>query len=240
MYIIGRWIVRWANHQDWYPSPGDGEVKGKGKEGKDGKIGKVEKPKKGGGPLRKAEGQGRGQGKTAETTKGAETQGSTAGETGPTQALVSEVTSLLKSMRVAQSGTQSGARPSISAVRLNKVEVGKESTVLLDGGATNCLRRATSWKEHEEAHPAHVNLASGTVLMRQHQQTGTGTLLVMDEVQPIVPICRPGQNRRRSTVDSNRLRNEESRKIIASFLRRWLPCHREKGRNELLSEVEEF
>ena len=67
------------------------------------------------------------------------------------------------------------------------MEVGKESTVLLDGGATNCLRRASTWKEFEEAHPVQVSLASGSVLMRQHQQTGT--LLVMEAVQPIIPVA---------------------------------------------------
>lgn len=122
--------------------------------------------------------------------------GPTEGETGSTQALMSEVTSLLKSMRISQSGprsSQEGARsgsqvmkPAISAVRLKRVEVGKESSVLLDGGATNCLRKAGSWKEYEEGRPVQVSLASGTAEMRQ--QINTGTLLVLDDVQPIVPI----------------------------------------------------
>lgn len=57
------------------------------------------------------------------------------------EGLVAEVTSLLKSMRVAQSG---GGKPALSAIKLRKMEAGRQTTVLLDGGATNCLRRACS------------------------------------------------------------------------------------------------
>ena len=74
-------------------------------------------------------------------------------------------------------------KPAINAVRLKRIEVGRESTVLLDGGATNCMRKAKSWKEYEEGLPVQVSLASGTAEMRQHRESGT--LLVMQEVQPI-------------------------------------------------------
>ena len=108
------------------------------------------------------------------TSNGGSNQQETAG-------LMAEVTSLLKSMRVSSQGG-----PSVSAIRLKKVEKGKEASVLLDGGATNCMRRAASWKEYEEGRPVQVHLAAGTTEMRQHMVTGT--LLVMDDVQPIVPI----------------------------------------------------
>ena len=77
-------------------------------------------------------------------------------------------------------------KPAINAVRLKRIEVGRESTVLLDGGATNCMRKAKSWKEYEEGLPVQVSLASGTAEMRQHRESGT--LLVMQDVQPIVPV----------------------------------------------------
>ena len=100
-----------------------------------------------------------------------------------TKGLVDEVTSLLKSMRVAQS---SGGRPALSAIKLRKMEAGRQTTVLLDGGATNCLRRARSDQEYRDAEPVQVSLASGSVSMRQSQKSRT--LLVQEEVQPIVPL----------------------------------------------------
>ena len=100
-----------------------------------------------------------------------------------TKGLVDEVTSLLKSMRVAQSG---GGRPALSAIKLRKMEAGRQTTVLLDGGATNCLRRARSDQEYRDAEPVQVSLASGSVSMRQSPTSRT--LLVQEEVQPIVPL----------------------------------------------------
>ena len=86
-------------------------------------------------------------------------------------------------MRVAQS---SGGRPALSAIKLRKMDAGRHTTVLLDGGATNCLRRARSDQEYQQAEPVQVSLASGSVHMRQSPQSRT--LLVKEEVQPIVPL----------------------------------------------------
>ena len=94
-----------------------------------------------------------------------------------TQGLVDEV------LRVAQS---SGGRPALSAIKLRKMDAGRHSTVLLDGGATNCLRRARSDQEYQQAEPVQVSLASGSVSMRQSPVSRT--LLVKEEVQPIVPL----------------------------------------------------
>ena len=58
---------------------------------------------------------------------------STASAGKDTEGLVAEVTSLLKSMRVAQGG---GGKPALSAIKLRKMEAGRQTTVLLDGGAT--------------------------------------------------------------------------------------------------------
>ena len=99
------------------------------------------------------------------------------------EGLVAEVTSLLKSMRVAQSG---GGKPALSAIKLRKMEAGRQTTVLLDGGATNCLRRACSDREYQEAEPVQVSLASGSVSLRQSPMSRT--LLVKEEAQPIVPL----------------------------------------------------
>ena len=76
--------------------------------------------------------------------------------------LMTEVTSLLKSLRVA---TQRG--PQIRAYRLKSAEVQGEGRsvgrMLLDGGATHCLRQPNSNKEWEESVPVQVQLASGQV-----------------------------------------------------------------------------
>ena len=165
--------------------------------------------------------------------KDEEGAGSGPGSTQETAGLVAEVTSLLKSMRVAQ-----GSKPSISAVRLRKMEKGKESTVLLDGGATNCLRRASSWKEHEEAHPVQVSLASGTVLMRQHQRTGT--LLVMDEVQPIVPISDLVKIGVEVEWTSNGCTMRKAGRVLPVFLDGGCPVIGKKEGMQLLGEIEEF
>ena len=86
------------------------------------------------------------------------------------EGLAAGVTSLLKSMRVAQSG---GGKPALSAIKLRKMEAGRQTTVLLDGGATNCLRRACSDREYQEAEPVQVSLASGSVSLRQSPMSRT-------------------------------------------------------------------
>ena len=134
--------------------------------------------------------QGGAGGDSAKPGQQASTSGTT-GETGSTQALMSEVTSLLKSMRVTQGESRSSGqvmKPAINAVRLKRIEVGRESTVLLDGGATNCMRKAKSWKEYEEGLPVQVSLASGTAEMRQHRESGC----VMSQAGRKLPVYLDG------------------------------------------------
>ena len=71
-----------------------------------------------------------------EKDKAQKKQDAGSGEAPATDGLMSEVTSLLKSLRVA---TQGG--PQIRAYRLRSAGLGEGlGRVLLDGGATHCLR----------------------------------------------------------------------------------------------------
>ena len=108
-------------------------------------------------------------------------QGST-GETGSTQALMSEVTSLLRTMRM-----ESSSNPQMRVMHLKRIEAGDTKSVLLDGGATHCLRPAKSREEWDAAMECEVSLASGKVWMRMNKTTGT--LLTLDRrTQRIIPI----------------------------------------------------
>ena len=63
-----------------------------------------------------------------------------------------------------------------------------KKTVLLDGGATHCLRPMRSEEEWEKAIETPVFLASGTVTLRQ--VPGSETLITRDKgTQPIVPLA---------------------------------------------------
>lgn len=95
------------------------------------------------------------------------------------ETLMSEVTSLLKSLR-----TQNVAVPQIRACGALQVE-GCGGETLLDGGATHCLRTAEHG-EWEVSVPVKVQLASTEVQMRMHPWKNT--LLVPHQVQAIVPI----------------------------------------------------
>ncbi len=99
------------------------------------------------------------------------------GSTGTTEeaALMGEVTTLLKSLRA-----------SIRAVSVKKEETGKAASILIDGGATHCLRRAKDAEEYHLAEDVTVTLATGSMKMRQCTQTGT--LLTNDDVQGIIPM----------------------------------------------------
>lgn len=106
------------------------------------------------------------------TTSGAVGEPTT-GET----ALVDEVTSLLRSLR---------AEAAVKVCFVRKVTSGGLETVLLDGGATHCLRTCTDQKEWMRAQNIRVALAEGSSVMRQCPNTKT--LLTQECVQPIVPV----------------------------------------------------
>ena len=78
--------------------------------------------------------------------------------------------------------------PQLSAVRLARI-LNQDKAVLIDGGATHCLRNPHSREEYlNHAEEVRVDLAAGSVRMRQ--DTGTGTLYSEDpNLQPIVPLA---------------------------------------------------
>eukprot|EP00434_Breviolum_minutum_P018336 symbB.v1.2.016177.t1/scaffold1227.1/size245474/4 len=96
--------------------------------------------------------------------------------TGETE-LVNEVTSLLRSLR---------AEASIKVCGLKKVHPGDKQSVLLDGGATHCLRTCKDHQEWIKARDIEVSLAEGTRTMKQCPSTKT--LLTKEKVQPIIPL----------------------------------------------------
>eukprot|EP00434_Breviolum_minutum_P005938 symbB.v1.2.005236.t1/scaffold302.1/size234775/5 len=86
------------------------------------------------------------------------------------QELMGEVASLLKSLSVGEGNPN----PQLSAVRLARI-LNQDKAVLIDGGATHCLRNPHSREEYlNHAEEVRVDLAAGSVRMRQ--DTGTGTL----------------------------------------------------------------
>ena len=87
---------------------------------------------------------------------------------------MSEATTLLKTLK-----------PVAKAVKIKRVNAPDGPTGLLDGGATNALRRGTP-KELAEADPVVVELAHGSVELKQHALTGT--ILTEHAVEPIVPL----------------------------------------------------
>ena len=114
------------------------------------------------------------------SAKKLETENTSPGETGSTEALMTEVTTLLKALSVASG-------PSIKACHLRIITEQKDGSVLLDGGATHCLKTAST-KEWERANPIQVQLASGMVELRQCPKTGF--VLSRDPVQTIIPMSR--------------------------------------------------
>ena len=110
-------------------------------------------------------------------------EGTSSGSTGGQEALMSEVTSLLRSIRV------QGGDPQVKMMSIKRLQPeGEGGHTLIDGGATHCLRRKKDDQEWREAVPVTVKLASGEVKMRQHPTTST--LLVEDYVQAIVPVAK--------------------------------------------------
>lgn len=105
------------------------------------------------------------------------------GNTGNQEALMSEVTSLLRSIRVQAS------EPAVKAVQLRSIyEAGIHAHTLIDGGATHCLRQRKTQEEWAQASPVSVKLAAGETQMRQCSDTTT--LLVEEPVQAIIPVAK--------------------------------------------------
>ena len=92
----------------------------------------------------------------------------------PLDHLMQEAAALMKSLR-----------PSVKVINLAKAHSGELVTGLLDGGATNALRKGTE-EELAKAMEVSVELAAGSVKL--YQCLETGTLLSPEKVEPIVPL----------------------------------------------------
>lgn len=181
---------------------GEGGAKGKGKKGsKGGKKGKSSGSQ--GSPgnastasakgatvqAKQGEGEGSEKPRTQEGASGTGNggEGKTNPETqagepiGQTAQMMAEVTNLLKSLRV-DAASQHGVR----AMALCSLHHGKADSVLIDGGATHVLRRVKDAQEWESSCPVTVNLATGSVDLRQNPWSGS--LLTQDACQMILPM----------------------------------------------------
>ena len=78
--------------------------------------------------------------------------------------LVSEVASFLRSLRTGD--------PKIRVCYIKKVSDAKDGSVLLDDGATHCLRQAKDEDEWNRAKEITVHLATGQIQLRQDQESG--------------------------------------------------------------------
>ena len=97
------------------------------------------------------------------------------GSTGET-ALITEVTSLLRSLRA----------PQLRAVYVKKVDATNDGSYLLDGGATNCLRTVKNETEWATGHPCRGELdyGYGEVATAAH----VGRWLRGEATQAIIPL----------------------------------------------------
>ena len=101
-------------------------------------------------------------------------------ETASANELVTEVTSLMKSLRA------------LKAVQLRYMEAsrgedsrGEQKVALVDGGATHALRRGTK-EELARSKPISVELAKGSTTL--FRMPGCSTLFAEEEVEPIIPV----------------------------------------------------
>ena len=179
-------------------------------------------------------GKGQGEGQDKDDNSGRKENNSDGG-TGSIEAatLMSEVSSLLKSMR-------SGVKPQINAVRLQRLDTTGQKTVLLDGGATHCLRPAKNEQEWLKSIETPVFLASGTVTLRQ--VPGSETLVTQDKnTQPIVPLAALTQMGIQITWDEKgcEMKRSDGSKLPV-FLDSGCPVMERIQGMELMAEVEHF
>lgn len=105
------------------------------------------------------------------------------GDSAASAALMSEVTTFLRSFRV---GGGDGM-PQLRACQMRRLELDHtEGSTLLDGGATHCLRERRSEQEWKKAVEVRVQVASGEVVLRQDPESLT--ILSPTPVQQIVPM----------------------------------------------------
>ena len=159
---------------------------------------------------------------------------SVAGSLASEKELIGEVTNLLKTLRVSDNGN-----PQLSAVRLARI-LNQDKAVLIDGGATHRPRNPHSREEYlNHAEEVRVDLAAGSVRMRQ--DTGTGTLYSEDpNLQPIVPLADVIKVGVVVKWDSSGCERYRSGEKLPVFLQDGCPMLPMQRGMELLYEVEEF
>ena len=120
---------------------------------------------------------------TVETKPGVQAGGSQ-----ESSALAGTLTTLLKSINVNENVTDVKKElppRKLKMITVKKAVIGDVATGLLDGGATNPLRRGTK-AEIAAAVEVTVELAHGCLQL--HQDRESGTILTENDVEPIVPL----------------------------------------------------
>ena len=145
---------------------------GKGNSGKTGK-GNGEEPRKDQ-TSSNLDGENKGNGENQGSNQIGETNRGEKPNTDEVSGLLSEAATLLKTLK-----------PVTKAVKIKRVIPLEGPTGLLDGGATNALRRGTP-QELESSDQVTVELAHGFIQLKQHPLTGT--ILTDHQVEPIVPL----------------------------------------------------
>ena len=132
-------------------------------------------------------------------------------------------------------------RPSLKAVVLKlpqccKAEVSSCPTGLLDGGATNVLRKGLP-TELKESDVVTVELASGTAQLYQHRVTGS--ILTQQDVEPIVPLRGVVSLGYKIRWDRNGcIIHHPTRGKLACWLRNGCPVIRESHAIQLIADIE--
>ncbi len=139
--------------------------------------------------------------------------------------LLSEASALMKSLR-----------PAVKMLSMRKANPELVATGLLDGGATNALRKGSP-SELQKATEVTVELATGKATLFQDPMTGT--LLTSEDVEPIVPL--------KGVVDlgykikwdaSGCVIHHPTQGKLACWLRNGYPVVRENHAMKLISEIE--
>ena len=139
--------------------------------------------------------------------------------------LLSEASALMKSLR-----------PSLKMLNLKKTNPQEVQTGLLDGGATNALRKG-SQKELEKANEVTVELATGKATL--FQDPITGTLLTKDDVEPIVPLRGVVELGYKIQWDASGCTiHHPTQGKLACWLRNGCPVVRETHAMKLIWEIE--
>lgn len=132
-------------------------------------------------------------------------------------------------------------RPSLKAIVMKlpqccKAEVSGCPTGLLEGGATNVLRKGSP-RELKESDVVTVELASGTTQLYQHRVTGS--LLMDQDVEPIIPLRGVVSLGYQIRWDKKGcVIQHPTRGKLACWLRNGCPVLRESHALQLIADIE--